>query len=41
MSKEEVERIDDQGMAAWDTHDAEGFANIFADRFVVNDVAMR
>ncbi len=39
MSKEDVERIDDQGMAAWDTHDAQAFANIFADDFVVNDVA--
>jgi predicted ester cyclase len=40
MSKEDVERIDDQGMAAWDSHDAQGFVNIFADDFVVNDVAM-
>lgn len=40
MSREEVEHIDDQGMAAWDTHDAEGFTSIFADDFVVNDVAM-
>src|SRR6266496_1442505 len=39
MSREDVERLDDQGMAAWDAHDAEGFANIFADDFVVNDVA--
>jgi steroid delta-isomerase-like uncharacterized protein len=38
MSREDVERIDDQGMAAWDAHDAQGFANIFADEFVVNDV---
>ena len=27
-------------MAAWDGHDAEGFANLFADKFAVNDVAM-
>jgi hypothetical protein len=31
MSREEIERLDDQGMAAWDGHDAEGFANLFAD----------
>jgi hypothetical protein len=29
MSREEIERLDDQGMAAWDGHDAEGFANLF------------
>src|SRR6266511_815541 len=40
MSREEIERLDDQGMAAWDGHDAEGFANLFADKFAVNDVAM-
>jgi steroid delta-isomerase-like uncharacterized protein len=40
MSREEVERIDDQGMAAWDTHDAQAFASIFADDFALNDVAM-
>ncbi len=39
MSREEVEGIDDQGMAAWGSHDAQGFANIFGDDFVVNDVA--
>jgi uncharacterized protein (TIGR02246 family) len=31
MSREEIERLDDQSMAAWDGHDAEGFANLFAD----------
>ena len=39
MSREEIERLDDQGMAAWDGHDAQGFADLFADKFVVNDVA--
>ena len=39
MSKEEVERLDDQGMSAWDTHDADAFVAIFADAFVINDVA--
>jgi hypothetical protein len=37
MSKEEVERIDDQGMAAWENHDADAWASIFADSGVVND----
>jgi steroid delta-isomerase-like uncharacterized protein len=40
MSREEIERLDDQGMAAWDGHDAEAFASLFADKFVVNDVAI-
>ena len=40
MSREEIERLDDEGMAAWDGHDAEAFANLFAEGFVVNDVAM-
>lgn len=40
MSREEIERLDDQGMAAWDGHDAEAFAELFADKFVVNDVAL-
>jgi steroid delta-isomerase-like uncharacterized protein len=40
MGKEEVERIDEIGIAAWDNHDAKGFADLFADRFVINDVAI-
>jgi hypothetical protein len=40
MSKEEIERLDDQGMAAWDGHDAQAFANLFADALTMNDVAM-
>jgi steroid delta-isomerase-like uncharacterized protein len=39
MNKEEIERLDDQGMSAWDTHDADAFVAIFADEFVINDVA--
>jgi hypothetical protein len=39
MGKEEIERIDDMGMAAWDKHDAEGFADMFASQFVIKDVA--
>jgi uncharacterized protein (TIGR02246 family) len=38
MTKEEVERLDDQGMSAWESHDPEGFASIFADESVLNDV---
>jgi steroid delta-isomerase-like uncharacterized protein len=38
MDREELERLDDQGIAAWDGHDAEGFASLFADDFVLNDV---
>jgi steroid delta-isomerase-like uncharacterized protein len=40
MDKQELERLDDQGMSAWDTHDADAFVEIFADTFVINDVAM-
>lgn len=40
MSRDEIERLDDQGMTAWDTHDADAFADLFADEFTVNDVAM-
>ncbi len=40
MSREEVERIDDQGMTAWDTRDAEAFANLFADDFVLMDLTL-
>ncbi|TMK47800.1 MAG: ester cyclase, partial [Actinobacteria bacterium] len=39
VSREEIERLDDRGMAAWDGHDAEAFADLFADMFAVNDVA--
>ena len=37
MDKEELERLDDAGMSAWDTHDADAWVAIFADDFVVRD----
>ena len=37
MSRADVERIDDQGIAAWDNHDADAFANLLADDFVWTD----
>jgi steroid delta-isomerase-like uncharacterized protein len=37
MSREELERLDDQGMSAWDEHDADAFAALFADDLVVHD----
>ena len=37
MSKEELERLDDQGMASWDQHDPEAWVAIFADDFVISD----
>jgi steroid delta-isomerase-like uncharacterized protein len=40
MSREEVERIDDEGIAAWDRHDADGFAALFADDFVWTDLTV-
>jgi steroid delta-isomerase-like uncharacterized protein len=36
-SKQDLERIDDQGISAWDTHDAEAFVALFADSFVWHD----
>jgi steroid delta-isomerase-like uncharacterized protein len=40
MSRAEVERIDDQGIAAWDNHDADAFANLLADDFVWTDLTL-
>jgi len=37
MSKEELERIDDQGMAAWNDHDADAFVGLLSDDFVWTD----
>ena len=37
MSRQEVERTDDQGIAAWDTHDPDGFVALLADEFVWHD----
>jgi steroid delta-isomerase-like uncharacterized protein len=40
MSKEEVERIDDQGMAAWQRHDVDAFGEVFAEDVVLTDVSL-
>jgi hypothetical protein len=37
MSKEELERLDDQGIGSWDSHDAEAFVGMLADDFVLRD----
>src|SRR5439155_26379880 len=34
MSREEIERLDRQGLAAWDSHDPDAFVSMFADDFV-------
>lgn len=34
MNRQEIERLDDQGMAAWDSHDVDGFVTLFANEFV-------
>jgi len=39
MSRE-VEQIDDQGMAAWDGHDADAFMALLADDFVWTDLTL-
>ncbi len=37
MTREDLERLDDAGMSAWDAHDAEAFVNLFADDFTWYD----
>ena len=37
MSQDQIRRLDDQGMAAWDNHDAEAFVDLFSDDFVWHD----
>jgi steroid delta-isomerase-like uncharacterized protein len=39
MNREEIERLDDQGIAAWDAHDAQAFVDQFAEEFAINDIA--
>jgi hypothetical protein len=39
MSREKVERLDQQGMSARDTHNAEPFVGMFADDFACHDSA--
>jgi len=40
MSIEDLERIDDEGMAAWDKHDPDAFMALFADAFVWHDLTV-
>lgn len=40
MSRDEVKRINEQGLKAWDSHDANAFAAIFADNLVWRDVGL-
>lgn len=37
MSREELERLDDQGIAAWNAHDADAFLELFSDELVWSD----
>ena len=37
MTRDEIIALDDRGMAAWDSHDTDGFAALFADDFVYTD----
>ncbi len=37
MSREEIERLDEQSLAAWDSHDADAFVAMLADDFVWYD----
>lgn len=38
MSKQDLERLDDLGTEAWNNHQPETFANLFADEFVARDL---
>jgi predicted ester cyclase len=37
VSKEELERLDDEGMSAWTAHDANAWVGLFGDDFVWHD----
>jgi steroid delta-isomerase-like uncharacterized protein len=37
---QEIEQLDDQGMAAWDQHDVDAFVALFADEFVWSDLTL-
>ena len=37
MNKDELIALDDRGIAAWDTHDVDAFAAMFADGFAQTD----
>jgi len=37
VSREEIERLDEQSLAAWDSHDADAFVAMLADDFVWYD----
>ena len=37
MTKDEVKRLDDQGLAAWNKHDPDAFLSLLADDFVWYD----
>jgi predicted ester cyclase len=37
MSVQEMEKLDDKGMTAWDTHDLDGWVGMFADKFEWTD----
>lgn len=39
MSIADVEQLDDRGMAAWDQHDAAGFAGLLAEDFTFSDIS--
>lgn len=40
MSKGELQRLDEQSLAAWDSHDPDAFVEAFADNFIWHDWAL-
>jgi len=40
MSKQDLERLDDQGIAAWDNHKPDAFVELFAGTFELRDSSL-
>jgi steroid delta-isomerase-like uncharacterized protein len=40
MSKQDLERLDDLGIASWDNHKPDAFVELLADDFVLRDVTV-
>ena len=40
MSKQDLERLDDLGIGAWENHKPDAFAELFADDFVLKDLTV-
>ena len=41
MTSDDLERLDEQSLAAWDSHDPDAFVEVFAESFIWHDWALR